>query len=51
MENDNTSVVQLFQVPAGASVVEPAAIERKGHVLPPPDDRSLGRRTLPAAGR
>jgi hypothetical protein len=51
MENDSTSVVQLFQVPAGgASVVEPAAIERKGHVLPPPDDRSLGRRTLPAAG-
>jgi hypothetical protein len=51
MENDSTSVVQLFQVPAGASVVEPAATQRKGHVLPPPDDRSLGRRTLPAAGR
>jgi hypothetical protein len=51
MENDSTSVVQLFQVPAGgAAFAEPPVIQRRGHVLPPPDDRSFGRRVMPASG-
>jgi hypothetical protein len=52
MQNDSLSVLQTFQVPAGGSAfaAQPAEMERTGHVLPPPDDRSFSRRVLPASG-
>ena len=53
MQNDSQSVVQTFTVPAGGSAVvaKPAGERLKGHVLPPPGDRSFSRRAMPASGR